>query len=473
MSNLVKLVGLDFGTTTSSAVIAAAQLRRAATGRMDLECQEEIFRSDMIFTPTLADDRLDLAAVERLLDGWLAAGNVRDGELFGGGALLTGLTAQMENASALVRLIRGRLGDALVATADDPCLESWLAYMGSCADLSRQYPDKRILNLDIGGGTTNIALGQDRQVLRTGCYFLGARHVQVMPGSYRLIRLSTYAQDLFNHLGIAKGPGDELKASELDAILAFYLSLLESLCTGKLETDAIVQRLERVRFQMPKEPHELAVTFSGGVGELVYRHLQGAAWPTTTQYGDLGIDLAQRIVTSPIWADSLKRYRPASAGRATVYGLLRHSTEVSGNTLYLGATDMLPLADLPILGRLGSDSTPTQIRDVVTLVRASTRGGCVQVRLGSHEASAVRCVGERIADALQQIAFPATHPLVLLVEENLGKVLGQYVTRWGALPLRLVVIDEVVLRDAQYVQIGSPREQVVPVSYYGFHASGY
>src|SRR5205814_3577070 len=115
-----------------------------------------------VFTPFQGDDQIDLGVLEGLLDTWLAAGHVQASELFGGGALLTGLTAQKENASALVRLIRRRLGDALVATADDPCLESWLAFMGSCAELSRQHPDRNILNLDIGGGTTNIALGHDR-----------------------------------------------------------------------------------------------------------------------------------------------------------------------------------------------------------------------------------------------------------------------------------------------------------------------
>ena len=37
MPDAVKLIGLDFGTTTSSAVVAAAQLRRSAVGRMDLD----------------------------------------------------------------------------------------------------------------------------------------------------------------------------------------------------------------------------------------------------------------------------------------------------------------------------------------------------------------------------------------------------------------------------------------------------
>src|SRR5439155_14447741 len=134
--------------------------------------QEEIFRSELVFTPLGPDDRLDLTDVERLLEIWLAAGQVHSGELFGGGALLTGLTAQKKNAASLVRLIRQRLGDALVATADDPCLESWLAFMGSSAGLSRSHPELSVLNLDVGGGTTNLALGKAGEVLRTGCFFV-------------------------------------------------------------------------------------------------------------------------------------------------------------------------------------------------------------------------------------------------------------------------------------------------------------
>src|SRR5262249_51655475 len=156
----VKLVGLDFGTTTSSAVVATARLtRNSVTGRTDLSDIRESYRSELIFTP-LCGDRLDERTLDACLHRWLTAGEVRPGEVFGGGALLTGLTAQRDNAAALVSLIRRRLGDALIATADDPCLESWLAFMGSCAALSRAHPDRLFLNLDIGGGTTNLALGR-------------------------------------------------------------------------------------------------------------------------------------------------------------------------------------------------------------------------------------------------------------------------------------------------------------------------
>ena len=54
--------------------------------------------------------------------------------------------------------------------------------MGNCHALSKSHPTTPILNLDIGGGTTNLALGLDGQVLATGCLFVGARHFEFVPG---------------------------------------------------------------------------------------------------------------------------------------------------------------------------------------------------------------------------------------------------------------------------------------------------
>ncbi len=474
MSNAIKLVGLDFGTTTSSAVIAAACLvRNTVTGRTDLDDVRECHRSDMVFTP-LAGDRLDENAVAALLDGWLAAGGVRPEEVFGGGALLTGLAAQKDNAAALVGLIRRRLGDALIATADDPCLESWLAFMGSAASLSRAHPDTWFLNLDVGGGTTNLALGRAGEVLRTGCLFVGARHAEVEPGTYRIVRVSRYAQALLDHLGIRKGHGDTLAEGDVAAMLDFYMTLLEGAAAGAREPFAgPVGRLhEQVAFRPPPEAMGAVVTFSGGVGELLYAHLQGKPWPPTTYYGDLGIDLAQCLAASPRWAEHLRRYQPASAGRATVYGLLRHNIEISGSTLFLPRPETLPLNDMPILGSVTAASTDADLGAALELVRRSPRGGCIRVALAAPEAATVRTLGGRIARALRALSFPATLPLVLLVRENLGKTLGHYVTEWGTLPLNLVVIDEVTVRDAQYARIGRPHHQVVPVSFYGLNEPG-
>lgn len=471
----VSLIGLDFGTTTSSAVIATAQLlRNSVKGRVELSQFRETYRSAMVFTP-LSDDRLDEPRVAEYLDSWLAAGKVHAKEIFGGGALLTGLTAQRENAAALVRLVRRRVGDVLVASADDPCLESWLAFMGSCAALSRLHPATWFINLDIGGGTTNLALGKNGDVLATGCLFVGARHVQVVPGTYRVVHLSSYARRLLDHLGIAKGCGDELLSHEVHAMLDFYLHLLTAALLG--QADAFDEPTARLHQQVAFQPdvpafnwREAVVTLSGGVAELVYAAVQGKPRPSTTFFGDLGIDLAAVLLEQFPWADDFREYVPAGDGRATVYGLLRHGTQVSGSTIFLSNPGVLPLADVPILGAITDVTPDNQMRAAIELVRRTGRGGGLRVELTNPGSASVRALGTRLGQMLADAGFPRHHPLVILVSDNVGKTLGQYVTQWGKRPLNLVVIDEIDVRDGHYVHLGVPRDQVIPVSFYGLQA---
>jgi ethanolamine utilization protein EutA len=467
----VRLVGLDFGTTTSSCVVAsAALLHNTVSGRRELTDIREAYRSDLVFTP-FAEQGLDESRLQKYLDSWLAAGDVRAEEIFGGGALLTGLAAQQKNSAILVELIRSRLGDALIAAAGDPCLEAWLAFQASAAPLSRSHPERWIVNLDIGGGTTNIALGKDGEVLRTGSLFVGARHVQFVPGSYQIVKLSDFARRLFDHLGIARGSGDCLDETQVAAILDFYMNLLESAVAGdKQAFDAPLARLhQQVPFDPPSDVRDVIVTLSGGVGELVYGGREAKRLPSTTFFGDLGIDLAKRLLASTRWKADFDAYVPACAGRATVYGLLVHTTQVSGSTLFLPDPAILPLRDLPIFGRVTPTSTEEQICDILQLVRRSPPGGCVHVVPAGHDASAVASLGDRIAAALRTIDFPGAHPLVLLVRDNIAKALGHYVSQWGSIPLNLVVLDEIEIRDARFVQIGSVHNKVVPVSFYGMN----
>lgn len=468
MAENVTLVGLDCGTTTSSLVVASADLVRGAVGgRVDLTNFRERFRSPMEFTPLADDERLDLARFEALLDEWCAAAALERASIFGGGTLLTGLAAEKENARGVVALVRRRFGEVLVATAADPCLESWLAFMGSCGELSQTLADVPILNLDIGGGTTNSAIGFGGQVAATGCLFVGARHVRFEPGGYLIVGLSRYARLLFEQLGIRRSIGDELSAAQRDRIVEAYVELIAALVAGQPIAPPLGEFLEQVPLARYGRQADLAVTFSGGVGELIYRHWAGEPWPATTEFGDLGIDLARRLTKLAEREPERYRLRPVAGGRATSFGLMRHTTETSGSTLFLPRPDVLPLADLPILGRIDSASESAALRESLKFVMRSACGGALQASFVGEPAAEVRSFGTRLAEALDEVAFPQTLPLVLLVRENIGKTLGQYATRWGAVRRALVVVDEVPPRAAQYLQLGALRSGIVPVSFYG------
>ena len=148
-------------------------------------------------------------------------------------------------------------------------------------------------------------------------------------------------------------------------------------------------------------------------------------------------------------------------------GLLRHATEVSGSTIYLPRPECLPLADVPLVGAISPESSDDELGYLLNFLARSPRGGGLFVTLGSNPGTSVRNLGGRLATACRAIDFPQDCPLVLLLSENLGKTLGHYITQWGATPLNLIVIDEITARDAQFVHIGRPRDQVVPVSLFG------
>jgi ethanolamine utilization protein EutA len=471
MANAIKLIGLDFGTTTSSAIIATAQLaHNVVTGRSEITQVIECYRSDMIFTP-VAGDLLDLKRLTPYLDDWLQEAAVLPGDLFGGGAILTGLTAQKANAEALVQTIHRRLSEPLIAVADDPCFESWLAFMGSCLGLSRANPDRPVINLDIGGGTTNLAFGQRGQVFRTGSLFAGARHVQLEPGTYRLVHTSNYATALFDYLDIRKCPGNFLEPHEVDRIVTFYIQLIRAAAAGDTShfENPICRRHLQTPWVIPRDSGAI-VTLSGGVAELVYAHVRGESWPPVTCYGDLGIDLARRLVEVPEWRDHFQRFIPTGGGRALVLGLLRHSTQVSGSTIFLPDPAVLPLRNLPIVGSIDPDSTDAEIDDRVHVAARSSSGAALTVRFKSTDHTNVQMLGRKLAASLIRNQFPAKKPLALVVDCNVGKALGNCITDWGRIPVRLIVVDELNVRDAQFVQLGKLHDQILPVSFFGVAA---
>ena len=63
--------------------------------------------------------------------------------------------------------------------------------------------------------------------------------------------------------------------------------------------------------------------------------------------------------------------------------------------------------------------------------------------------------------------FAPERPLVVLIDSNCGKTLGSYLTDWGRRALSVIVVDEVAIRHAKFVNIGVLRDGMAPVAYYG------
>ncbi len=478
----VTLLGLDFGSTTSSALVASAKVARSsATGHMQLDDVQIIYKSEPVFTPFATHNNrqnIDTEKVAKLIANWLNESGVSIKDIFSGGSMITGLAAQADNTTALSKLIIDMVGESVIATADDPCLESWLAFMGSCGALSRYHADVPILNLDIGGGTTNIALGLQGDVLQTGCYFVGARHFKFAPGSYQLLAMSNDGLALLESLNIHKKIGEIFTTNETKKIIAFYIKLLESIVqhNATFLSMPISQLLCQVAIPVSEPISENfsqpRITFSGGVGELIYKIVAGETLPSTTYYGDFGIDLALAISQSTILAADLHSTMPENKGRATVVGLTLHSNEIAGNTVFLPQENCLPLRDLPIIAKLNLAMPDAQWRNAFTLAAKHQHGACIQVELENKASqpvslNEVQALAQKIKYSIIVSEYAPSQPLLILTEANIGKALGNYICDWGQSMQNIIVIDEVPLRSAHFVHVGRLQQHMIPVSFFG------
>lgn len=173
-----------------------------------------------------------------------------------------------------------------MATAG-PDLESVLSGKGAGADRISEEERICVANVDIGGGTSNIASFYKGQVMGTSCLDIGGRLIKVENGKISYIFHKT--AELASHMGISIKVGDPADPEKLRKICdrmadelaqALYLKDADAEHAGLYTNDG--KRLP--------DNHKIdAVTFSGGVADCIY-HPEGKE---TFQYGDIGVLLGR------------------------------------------------------------------------------------------------------------------------------------------------------------------------------------
>ena len=161
-------VGIDIGTSTTQLIFSRLTLENRASSftvpRFSITEKEDVYRSAVHFTPLVSDSEIDADGVRDIVAREYAGAGVARGDVATGAVIITGETARKVNAQQVLSALSGFAGDFVVATAG-PDLESVLAARGAGADRYSEAHACAVLNFDIGGGTSNLALF-DRGALR-------------------------------------------------------------------------------------------------------------------------------------------------------------------------------------------------------------------------------------------------------------------------------------------------------------------
>ena len=462
-------VGIDIGTTTTQLVFSSLALRNTAgptqVPRYAITDRRIVYQSPVVFTPKISpggisdsaasslvldsvEDRIDTQALAALINVWYAEAGMDLAAMTTGAVIITGESLKTPNARAAVMDLADSLGDFVVATAG-PHLESVIAGRGSGAAAMSQQAGRTVLNIDIGGGTSNYAVFRMGNVLDTACLNVGGRLVETDRAG-RVTRVHAPAalilEELFGCVPQELSQGDlaRLAGRMADLVYDAAVGLSDPLGRKLLQTAPLSQDW---RYD--------AVTISGGVGACC-REPQADSFI----FGDIGPLLAENLLRHP-GMTSLPLTPPAATVQATVIGAGSWSLSLSGSTVW-AESEAFPLRNVPVI------TIPLDWPDVPPDLSAylHERAGLYDVDLNADRFAlafgpmpatyaAVRYLAEGIAVFRQKYAAYSQAPLVVALREDIGKALGMELR-----PLlsggRLIVVDEVSLADGDYLDLGAP-----------------
>jgi ethanolamine utilization protein EutA len=336
-------VGIDIGSAGTQVIFSKVHLRRLSeelTSRYYVVKRDTLFRSPVALTPYQNDERIDDGQLRAIIDDAYRQAGVAPRDIDTGVVILTGEALRRDNAEAIGTLLAEQGGDFVTATAGHH-MEAMLAGYGSGAARVSSDRGKSILNIDIGGGTTKLALVDKGRVVATAAIHIGGR-LQVVDEEDRIVRLDPAGRHHAAQAGFRWSKGDRADPAALDKVAGYMAdALFAAIRMRPLPPPLAALYLTEPIADLSQID---GVMFSGGVGEYVYGREQRDFRDMGRR---LGLALRQRLDSGALPWPLL----PAGECiRATALGASEYSVQLSGNTSTI--TDpgaLLPRRNLQVL----------------------------------------------------------------------------------------------------------------------------
>src|SRR6266480_1736629 len=227
-------VGIDIGSAGTQVIFSRINLRRYGedlTSRYYVVSRETLYQSPVALTPYQSEERIDDAGLGRIIDDAYEAAGLHPDQIDTGAVILTGEALRRENAQGIAKILSEQGGEFVCATAGHH-MESLLAAFGSGASRVSHDEGKRILNIDIGGGTTKLGIVDNGNVTATAALHIGGR-LQVVDEIGRIVRLDPAGKFHARQAGFYWSRGDVLSPVQLDKVAASMADLLVAALTQR------------------------------------------------------------------------------------------------------------------------------------------------------------------------------------------------------------------------------------------------
>ena len=462
-------VGIDVGTATSQIIFSQLVLRRLGrelSSRFVVTERDTLYLSPVHLTPYSAGrERVDDQALGHLVDTAYREAGLSPQDVDTGAIILTGEAIRRDNARAIADLFASQRGTFVCATAGHN-FEALLAAHGSGAVAYSAEHQCRVLNVDIGGGTTKLAVAEHGRVLSTAAFHVGGR-LLATDGAGTITVLEPGGQALARQVGFEWQVGSRVTNVEIERLANHMAQAVVSLARDEKSTSEFARLWLTSPISGPKSYD--AVIFSGGVGEYVYGK-------ESKSFGDLGMPLGQAL-QHHISSGALP-WPPVPAReciRATVMGAAQHTVQVSGNTIHRTHENLLPQKNLQVLrpqvdltGDIISAAVAETIQNhfrTFDLVEGTAEVALVFRWDGPPTAIRIAAFCRGLIDGLPN-TLKNGQPIYLVFDHDLAGLVGTILRDDFAIENALLCLDGVMLSDFDFIDLGKTLEPsgTVPVT---------
>jgi ethanolamine utilization protein EutA len=462
-------VGIDIGSAGTQLIFSKVDLRRLGedlSSRYFVVNRETLFRSPVALTPYQSEERIDDVKLRAIIDEAYGLAGITPDGIDTGVVILTGEALRRENAQAIAGMLAQQGGEFVCATAGHH-MEAMLAAYGSGAARVSSDQGKRILNIDVGGGTTKLALLAQGRVMATAAVHIGGR-LQVVDGESRITRLDPAGKHHAAQAGFAWDKGSRADAAAMDKVAAYMADAL----IAAIKMRPLPPPLARLYLTEPiaELGHIDGVMVSGGVAEYVYGR-------EDRDFGDMGRRLGYQF-RKRLDAGALP-WPLLPAGeciRATALGASEYSVQLSGNTSTItnpGA--LLPRRNLQVLQpayvcepTIDPDQLAAAIRAHFTAFDLTDGEAEVALALrwrGAPSHERIFAFAQGIVRGMPQTVAQGK-PLYIMLDGDVAQTLGAILREELHVQSEILAIDGVVLWDFDYIDLGRIRlpSMTVPVT---------
>jgi ethanolamine utilization protein EutA len=457
-------VGVDVGSATSHLAFSNLLLKRdelSDSRRFLIQERNVIYEGRIITTPLLGNHRIDIHTLTDFLKAEYKRAGIDPADIQTGAVVVTGETAKKDNARQIAEALSKDAGKFVAATAG-PNFESFIAAMGSGATTRSKDYNKTILSCDIGGGTSNIAISKNGEIISTSCISVGAILLGVNAEG-KIWRLDEPARKVMDHIGFHYGIGDQIPKEDIERIATKFAEALIEVITGPARSSLAKQLMVTNDLNFPNRIDEYS--FSGGVAELIYGR--------NGNYDDIGQILADKIksLTFKLAAPVIE---PLNKIRATVIGAGAYSLSISGSSGFMDDKLTFPIKNIPVI-RVDVERAKLSVEHVVSQINISfqrydLKEGEEIVAL--YFKDPVRASYPKLELFAKSIEAALTNsiekkiPIILIFETDIACSVGNVIRRETGLKTNLLSLDELLLEEGDWIDIGEPlvAGQVFPVT---------